>query len=208
MPFPALRELPLSWRVLITAFLLVLGVGYGAAGLNAALSVGLSPAGIAGHYRDQTLTGAEAEIVAEQGFVEEDFSFDDEGVSTAGSAGMEAPDMDHDDMGHDDMAGGRSISLAEMVELAHIHLISFSFILFFVGVLACLTGWPEGVKSALVAVLAACLLMDIGGLFLVRFVNEAFAPLTFAGGAGIGVILLITAVRVLWEMWGQAPART
>lgn len=203
MNLPALRDLPVSWRVLISAFLLVLGAGYGAAGLNAALSVGLSPEGIAGHYRDQTLSGAEAQVVAEKGFVEEEFSFDDlDEPSESGShhePGMETHDMPME-------GGGKSISLGDLVTLAHVHLISFSFILFFVGVLACLTGWSERTKSVLIGVLAACLLMDIGGLFLVRFVADAFAPLTFLGGMGMGVCLLLTAVRVLWEMWGPAPA--
>jgi len=151
--------------------------------------------------------------MAEQGFVEEEFSFDDFDAEPADDGhghdhGMQEPGMETHDM-PDDMpmdGGGKSISLEDLVELAHIHLISFSFILFFVGVLACLSGWSERTKSLLIGILATCLLMDIGGLFLVRFVNQAFAPFTFIGGAGIGVCLLITAARALWEMWGPEPA--
>lgn len=215
-----LHGLGLSWRLLITCFLLVLGAGYLSGALNAALAVGLTPAAIAGHYRDQTLTTAEAAVVAKQGFVEEEFSLDDDapadGAATGGTAGTGAP-MDHDMAGMDHdmdeapghaMGQGRSITAQQLAQLAHVHLLGFALILLSVGTLACLTALPEAVKAAVVVVLAVCLGGDIAGLWLVRFVSEGFAWVTAAAGVGIGLCVAGTTLRVLWELWGPAPGRT
>jgi hypothetical protein len=208
-----LRGLGISWRLLITGFLLVLGAGYLSGALNAALAVGLSPADIAGHYRDQTLTPAEAEVVAEQGFVEEEFSLDDDGDEAGDAAGgMEGMAMEHGhaeagapEAGEHAMGMGRSITAQQLAQLAHVHLLGFALILISVGALACLTSLPEGVKAALVVVLAVCLGGDIGGLWLVRFVSDGFAWVTAAAGVGIGLCVAGTALRVLWELWGPDP---
>jgi len=211
-----LHGLGLSWRLLITGFLLVLGAGYLSGALNAALAVGLTPDAIAGHYRDQTLTQAEANLVAKQGFVEEAFSLDDDGPAPEGAAPMDHDldgmdhdmgDMDHDADGGHAAGGGRSLTAQQLAQLAHVHLLGFAMILLSIGALACLTAWPEGVKAALVVVLAVCLGGDIGGLWLVRFVSEGFAWLTAAAGVGIGLCVAGTTLRVLWELWGPAPGR-
>lgn len=191
-----LAGLPLSWRVLVTGFLVILGVGYLSGAGNAVLSVGLSPAGIADHYRDQTVSHEEMEAMEETGFVEEEFSFDDPEPA--------ADEHEGHDMGA--MAGGgESLSPQQMAQLAHVHLLGFAMILLSVGALTCLTGLSEGVKTALVGVLFFCLFSDIGGLFLVRFAHDGFAVLTFIAGAGIGLCLVVVTLRVLWEVWLSAP---
>lgn len=197
-----LTGLPLSWRLLITGFLIVLGAGYLSGAGNAVLSVGISPAGIADHYRDQSVSHEEMAAMEESGFVEEEFSFD-------APEPAESPVDEH--AGHDMAAnaamsgGGESISPQQMAQLAHVHLLGFAMILLSVGALTCLTGLSEGFKTVLVGALFLCLLADIGGLALVRFVHDGFALLTFIAGAGIGVCLLITTLRVLWEVWLAAP---
>ncbi|MFQ5508126.1 MAG: hypothetical protein ACE5FN_02180 [Leptospirillia bacterium] len=199
-----LAGLALSWRVLITGFVVILGTGYLVAALNAAMSVGITPADIAGHYADQTLSAAEQEVMAEQGFVEEEFSFD-EPAETDSHAGHDMAGMDAGNMAHGDMSGGgESITPEQMAELAHIHLLGFSMILASAGVLACLTGLSEVKKTVLVGGLFLCLSGDIGGLYLVRFVSEKFAVLNWLAGAGIGACLLLIFLRVLWEVWGGA----
>lgn len=208
-----LGGLGISWRLLITGFLLVLGAGYLSGALNAALAVGLTPADIAGHYRDQTLTPAEAKVVARQGFVEEEFSLDEDSDQAGTAAGGMAMDHgDHAAPGEGGEAGegghmgmGRSITAQQLAQLAHVHLLGFALILISVGSLACLTAWSEGVKAALVVVLAVCLGGDIGGLWLVRFVSDGFAWVTAAAGVGIGLCVAATTLRVLWELWGPAP---
>lgn len=189
-----LRGLSPSWRLLLTGFLLVLGAGYLTGALNAALAVGLSPAAVADHYRDRTLTRAEAATMEAQGFVEEEFSFDApapaDGHEMEGMGGT-APHAE----------GARSITRQQLAQLSHVHLLGFSFILLSVGALACLTTLAEGLKIALVGLLGASLALDIGGLWLVRFVSDGYAWLTVLSGAAVGVALLVTSSRVLWEVW-------
>ena len=193
-----LTGLPLSWRLLVTGFLIVLGAGYLSGAGNAVLSVGISPAGIADHYRDQSVSHEEMAAMEESGFVEEEFSFD-------APEPAESPVDEHAGHGEQMAGGGESISPQQMAQLAHVHLLGFAMILLSVGGLACLSGFSERVKAVLVGALFLCLLTDIGGLALVRFVHDGFALLTFIAGAGIGVCLLITTLRVLWEVWLAAP---
>jgi len=209
-----LRGLSPAWRLLVTGFLLVLGAGYLMGALNAALAVGLTPAGVADHYRDQTLTHAEAAVVAKQGFVEEEFSFDTPAAAPAGDADVGEHDHMEGMAGMEGMGGaaepgagghGKSITRQQLAQLSHIHLLGFSFILFTVGALACLTTMAEAVKVVLVVVLAVCLGADIGGLWLVRFVSEGYAWVTAASGALVGVCVLVTSLRVLWEVWLCRP---
>jgi hypothetical protein len=209
-----LYGLAISWRLLITMFVLVLGAGYLNGALNAALAVGLTPRAIAGHYRDQTLSQAEAAVVAKQGFVEQEVNLDQLGTEPApeaapAGAGGGGAAMDMGGGGDTDhaMGMGKSITAQQLAQLAHVHLLGFALILFSVGGLACLTSLSEGVKSTLVVVLGLCLGADIGGLWLVRFVSEGFAWLTAAAGVGIGVCVALTFLRVLWEIWGPVPER-
>lgn len=87
-------RLPLSWKLLITGFVIILGSGYLAAVFNAALSVGMNPQAIADHYADKSLSTHEATAIAERGFVEEAFSLD--------VADMNMDEVDHTQM---DMSG-------------------------------------------------------------------------------------------------------
>ncbi len=194
-------SLPLYWKVLITGFVIILGTGYLAAALNAALAVGVSAEAIADHYGDKSLSPAEHAMMEKQGFVEEEFSLDDEeDMSDAG--------MDHDmaGMGMDHempMAGPVDDSLPPqiLVQLAHIHLLGFALILLAVGALFCLTRLASGTKTVLVGLLFLSFLGDIAGLNLTRFVAAEFAWMTLIAGTLIGVCLAIMILRVLWELW-------
>ncbi len=198
-----MAALPSHWKVLITGFLLVLGAGYLSGALNAKLSVGVTPAAIGEHYRDQTLSHEEAAQMEKAGFVEEEFSFDDPEPMADMAAMGEMPGMDHHAMaaGGDMATASQSITPQQLAQLSHVHLLGFAMILLSVGGLICLTGWGEGLKSFGVALLSFCLLADIGGLILVRFVSDGFALLNMLAGTGIGVVLLATTLRCMWEMW-------
>jgi len=180
----SLSGLSAPWKVLITGFIIILGAGYLAGALNAALSVGINATAIAEHYGDQSLSAEERTALAEDGFVEEEFSFDD----LDDEAPMEAPEP-------------TSLSAQEMAQLAHVHLLGFAMILLSAGVLACLTSLSDLLKSGLVTGLFLSLGLDIGGLYLVRFVSGDFAMLNMLAGMGIGVCLLVIFTRVLWELW-------
>ncbi len=207
-------NLALHWKLLVSGFVIVLGVGYLTAALNAALSVGLTADAIADHYGDKSLTQAEHAMFEKQGFVEEEFSLD--GMEEESSGAMS---MDHDMAGmnmdgmemkgasemHQSMSTDDSLPPQLLVQLAHIHLLGFSLILISIGALTCLTRMSGGVKSTLVTALFLSFLGDMAGLNLTRFVSNSFSWMTMVAGTLIGVCLAIMILRILWELWGPKP---
>lgn len=196
----AYRRLALHWKLLVSGFILILCTGYLAAVSNAALSVGMSVEAIAEHYGDHRLDAAEKQAIASQGFVEEEFSLDDE---PANDTAME---------GATGMAGAAMAPMAGMhaddtlppqilAQVSHIHLLAFSLIFFILGGLACLTSWSPTAKALLLCILFLGLWGDIVSINLVRFVSDSFASLTFAAGVTVGLCFAIVSLRVLWELW-------
>ncbi len=213
-----LAALALHWKVLISGFVIILGAGYLAAALNAALAVGISAEAIADHYGDKSLSQEEQAMMEQQGFVEEEFSLDDEEEVSNGGASMGhlamGTDMAAHDMGEMAMEGHETGGAVDdslppqiLVQLAHIHLLGFSLLLLGMGGLFCLTRVSPGMKTLLVGTLALSFLGDIAGLNLTRFVSPDFAWLTMIGGTLIGICLAIMILRVLWELWLMRPVR-
>jgi len=204
-------RLSLSWKLLVTGFVIILGSGYLAAVFNAALSVGMSPQAISDHYADKSLSSSEAAAIAKQGFVEEEFSFDDEETMTdmnmEGMAEMDHSQMDMSDMDHGAaMSGDDTLPPQIMAQVSHIHLLSFSLLLLAMGGLVCLTQLTESVKAIVVSLLFFGLWGDIISLNLVRFVSGSFSYLTIAMGTTIGLCFAFISFRVLWELWLKKPS--
>ncbi|MCC7203414.1 MAG: hypothetical protein IT393_12235 [Nitrospirae bacterium] len=186
-----LTQLSLSWKVLITGFIIIVSAGYLNGALNAALSTGITPSMVAEHYGGQVLSASETKELKEKGFVENEVNLD----------GDDEGNQKH----HDETAGQttsvKPISLQQMAQLAHIHLLGFSFILISVGALACFTALAEWIKALVVGILGFAFLFDIGGLYMVRFVSANLAWLPVITGVTIGVCLAFISLRVLYEMW-------
>lgn len=196
-------RMAVSWKLLITGFIIILASGYLAAVFNAALSVGMNPQAIADHYADKSLSSSEAAAIAEQGFVEEAFSFDDE---VDDMAEMDMEGMDHSQMkmsgtGHGGASGDDTLPPQILAQVSHVHLLSFSLLLLAMGGLACLTQLTESLKAVLVSLLFFGLWGDIISLNLVRFVSGSFSYLTVAMGTTIGLCFAVISFRVLWELW-------
>ena len=68
----SLNSLPLSGKIAVSLFLILLWYGYFLAALNARLAVGTSVGSIAEHYSDKSLTKDETRKLNEQGFTEEE----------------------------------------------------------------------------------------------------------------------------------------
>ncbi len=204
-------RLPRSWKLLVTSFVILLGSGYLAAVFNAALSVGMTPQAIADHYADKSLSSSEAAAIAEQGFVEEEFSFDDE---EAGMADMNMEGMDHSQMDMESMAGmdhGAGASGDDtlppqiLAQVSHVHLLSFALLMLAMGGLLCLTQLTEAIKTVVVSLLFLSLWGDIISLNLVRFVSGSFSYLTVVMGTTVGLCFAFISFRVLWELWLMKP---
>ena len=193
--------LSISWKVLVSGFIVILGTGYLAAVLNAALSVGMTPQAIADHYADKSLSSIEATAIAEQGFAEEEFSFDDEEMDMS-MEGMDHSQMDMSGMGHGSAASGDDTLPAQILaQVSHVHLLSFALLLLAMGGLICLAQLTETVKVVVVSLLFFSLWGDIVSLNLVRFVSGDFAYMTVAMGTIIGLCFAFISFRVLWELW-------
>jgi len=205
-------RLSLSWKVLITGFVIILGSGYMAAVFNAALSVGMNPQAIADHYADKRLSNTEAAAIAEQGFVEEAFSFADEddiSMEEMDHSKMDMSGMDHGtEMDHSaGMSGDDTLPPQILAQVSHVHLLSFSLLLLAMGGLLCLTQLAESIKTIVVALLFLSLWGDIISLNLVRFVSSSFAYLTVAMGTTVGLCFAFITFRVLWELWLMKPEK-
>ncbi len=204
-------RIAVSWKLLVSGFIVILGSGYLAAVLNAALSVGMTPQAIADHYADKTLSSEEAALIAEQGFVEEAFSFDDE-IEGDEELMMDHSQMDMSTMDHSQMnsptmgsevgvSGDDTLPAQILAQVSHVHLLSFSLLLLSMGALVCLTQLSEAVKAGVVSLLFLGLWGDIVSLNLVRFVSGEFAYLTVVMGTTIGLCFAFISFRVLWELW-------
>jgi len=203
-------RLSLSWKILVSCFLIVLGSGYLAAVFNAALSVGMSPQAIADHYADKSLSPEEAAAIAEQGYVEEEFSLDNEEPSLdddeeeplekGSMADHEAMMSDGGQMNHS-ASGDDTLPPQILAQVSHVHLLSFSLILLSLGALACLTQLSESFKAALIVLFFFSLWGDIISLNLVRFVSADFSYLTLTTGAMGGICFAFISFRVFWELW-------
>src|SRR3972149_2889612 len=191
-----LSQISPSWKILITVFIITLSAGYLNGALNAALSVGLTPASISDHYGGQMLSESEKTILEEKGFVEEEINLDEQ----------EDTDNDHkhNDVMPEHEGGVKPVSLQQMAQMAHVHLLGFSLLLLSMGTLACFTTLAEWLKVLLVGMLGLAFLFDIGGLYLVRFVSAEFALLPMITGIIIGVCIAFISLRVLYELW-MAP---
>ncbi len=188
-----LRQLSPSWKILITGFIITVSAGYLNGALNAALSVGLTPASVADHYGGQKLSDTEKTMLEEKGFVEKEINLD----------AVDDADYYHKKNGMiNGLEGGvKAISLPQIAQVAHVHLLGFSLLLLSVGALACLTTLAEWLKVLLVGILGLSYLFDIAGLYLVRFVGTSFSWLPVITGITIGVCIALISLRVLYEMW-------
>ncbi len=175
----SLDKLPLSGKVLLTLFLILLWSGYIMAALNARLSVGLSAGSIAGHYGENILTQEEAGDLEKHGFAEEEVDI-----------GNELP-SEHNE----------SITSQEMVQLGHVHMLGFSLLFISLGIILMLSNIGEGWKVIILSLLFLFFLLDITGLFLVRFVSVNLAAIPFTSGIGIGAGIVVISLIALYDMW-------
>ena len=217
-------SLAIYWKLMLTGFVIILGSGYLAAVFNAALSVGMTPQAIAEHYADKSLTPAEMEMMDTQGFVEEEFSLDDEEEDDSNTEQsiqsndmqnmkheMESMSHDMDAMSHDmqgmdhDMAGMKqgddTLPPQILAQVSHVHLLVFSLLFFVLASLINLSQVSSNIKTATVVVLFVALWGDIISLNLVRFVSADFAWMTAAMGTLVGLSFAFIILRVLWELW-------
>jgi len=172
-----LASLPLSARVCCTLFLVGIGLGSLAASIQAFTAVGFS-------YGD---------VVA---------SF--------------APEMPLTHIGHGQMSAERPIELSQLhhttqswirtpllIQTSHTHLFGQTLIAGLLGLLFLFSSLGEGKKAVIVALPFIGTILDIGGMWLTRFVWSPCALLVLLGGSVFALGYLLIAGIALYELWFQ-----
>ena len=175
-----LSGLPLSGKLFCTLYLIGIGCGAIAAFAQAATAIGLTPGDV------------QASL---------------------------APEMPMTHMGHGASSGEKEISLGQisntarvwmrtplLIQTSHTHLFGQTLIAGLLGLIFLFSSLGERVKTLLIALPFAGTLVDIGGMWLTRFVWPPFGVLVIAGGSlfALGYVL-ITAVS-LYELWLKREA--
>src|SRR2546425_5844022 len=176
-----LSRLPLSAKVFCTLFLLGIGCGALAAVTQAATAVGLSP-------RD-----VQASL---------------------------APEMPMTPLGHGQMSAEKEITLGQvssgakvwirtplLIQTSHTHLFGQTLIAGLLGLIFLFSSLREGTKALIVALPFVGVLMDIGGMWLTRFVWPPLSVLVIVGGGLFALGYVLVTFISLWQLWLTKEAR-
>jgi hypothetical protein len=170
-----LSRLPLSGKVFCTLYLVGIGCGALAAFAQAATAVGLSP----GEVRASL-----------------------------------AADMPMTHMGHGQISREKEIDLGQisasakvwirtplLIQTSHTHLFGMTLIAGLLGSIFLFSSLGEGKKTIILALPFVGTILDIGGMWLTRFVWPPLSALVIVGGSlfALGYVLITT--RSLYEIW-------
>jgi hypothetical protein len=177
-----LARFPFSAKVFCTLFLLGIGCGALAAVTQASTAIGLSPRAI------------EASL---------------------------APEMPITHLGHGQVSAEEEISLADisseakvwirtplLVQTSHTHLFGMTLIGGILGVIFLFSSIGERLKALIVALPFAGTLVDIGGMWLTRFVSSRLSIMVIVGGSLFALGYVLITVISLRELWLAKEARS
>lgn len=175
-----LSHFPLSAKVFCTLFFLGIGLGCVAALTQTATAVGLSPR--------QVQTSL-------------------------------APDMPMTTMAHGQMSAEKEIDLGQLsqaakvwirrpllIQTSHTHLFGQTLIAGLLGLIFLFSSLGEWKKVTILALPFVGTILDIGGMWLTRFVWPPFAGLVIAGGSLFALGYLLIMVISLYELWFRKEA--
>lgn len=130
-----------------------------------------------------------------------------------------APEMPMTHLGHGEMSAEREIDIGQLsqsakvwirtpllIQTSHTHLFGQTLIAGLLGLIFLFSSLREWSKAVILALPFVGTLLDIGGMWLTRFVWPGFALLVLAGGSVFGLgYLLITGIS-LYELWIRKEA--
>lgn len=178
----SLARLPLSAKVFCTLFLAGIGLGNVAALTQAATAVGLSP----------------AEVRASL-----------------------APEMPMTHLGHGQMSAEKEIDITQigqqakvwirtplLIQTSHTHLFGQTLIAGLLGLIFLFSSLRDGWKALILALPFVGTILDIGGMWLTRFVWPPLAGLVIAGGSLFALGYVLITVISLHELWLRKETST
>lgn len=175
-----LSTLPLSAKIFCTLYLLGIGCGALAAFTQAATAVGLSPGDV------------QASL---------------------------APEMPMTHMGHGQMMAEQEMDIGQLsqsakvwirtpllIQTSHTHLFGQTLIAGLLGLIFLFSSLREWKKAVILSLPFVGTLVDIGGMWLTRFVWPPFSWLVLTGGSLFGLGYLLITIISLYELWIRKEA--
>lgn len=176
----SLARLPLSAKMWCTLVLVGIGLGCVAAFTQAATAVGLS--------YGEVVTGL-------------------------------APEMPMTHIGHGELSAERELDLGQLsraakvwirtpllIQTSHTHLFGQTLIAGLLGLVLLFSSCREATKAVVLALPFVGTVLDIGGMWLTRFVWPPFAWLVLLGGSLFALGYVLITVMALYELWLQREA--
>ena len=132
-----------------------------------------------------------------------------------------APEMPLTHIGHGQVSAERAIDLSQLrhtarswirtpllIQTSHTHLFGQTLIAGLLGLLFLFSSLGEGKKAVIVALPFFGTILDIGGMWLTRFVWPPCAALILLGGSIFALGYLLIAGIAVYELWLQREVRT
>jgi hypothetical protein len=177
-----LSQLPLSAKLFCTLFLLGIGLGCLAAFTQAATAIGLS-------YGDVVTSLA--------------------------------PEMPMTHIGHGQLSAERELDIGQLsktakvwirtpllIQTSHTHLFGQTLIAGLLGLIFLFSAVGAGKKAVILALPFVGTVIDIGGMWLTRFVWPPLAVLVLIGGSTFALGYCMITVIALYELWLKQEARS
>src|SRR3989475_2872503 len=177
-----LSRLPASAKVFCTLFLLGIGCGAIAAAVQAATAIGLTPADV------QASLGREMPM-----------------TSLAPSSGHGQHQSAEKEISVSDISGAAKVWIRTplLIQTSHTHLFGQTLIAGLLGLIFLFSSLGERLKSVIVALPFVGTLVDIGGVWLTRFVWPSLSLLVIAGGSLSALRYTLITLIALYELWLQ-----
>ena len=119
-------------------------------------------------------------------------------------------------MDHGQMSGEREIDLGQistsakvwirtplLIQTSHTHLFGMTLIAGLLGSIFLFSSLGEGKKTIILALPFVGTILDIGGMWLTRFVWPPFSALVITGGSLFALGYVLITARSLYEIWLQ-----
>ena len=174
-----LSRLPVSAKIFCTLYLLGIGCGAIAAMAQAATAVGLTPADVQASFaREMPMTSLAPSGHGQHQSAEKEISIGD--ISSAAKVWVRTP---------------------LLIQTSHTHLFGQTLIAGLLGLIFLFSSLGERLKSVILALPFVGTLIDIGGMWLTRFVWAPLSVLVIAGGSLFALGYTLITLIALYELW-------
>lgn len=174
-----LSRLPVSAKIFCTLYLLGIGCGAIAAMAQAATAVGLTPADVQASFaREMPMTSLGPSGHGQHQSAEKEIAIGD--ISSAAKVWVRTP---------------------LLIQTSHTHLFGQTLIAGLLGLIFLFSSLGERLKSVILALPFVGTLIDIGGMWLTRFVWAPLSVVVIAGGSLFALGYTLITLIALYELW-------